>query len=80
MTLTPKPIPTLRSLLRQASHLRWAALGVFGAWLCFCFARAWCSALVVLTVSMEPTLRRGDLLLLKHCNAAEVQVGDIVAF
>lgn len=37
-------------------------------------------ALVVLSGSMEPTLKRGDLIFIDHLPAASLAVGDIVTF
>lgn len=36
--------------------------------------------LIVLTESMEPKIKDGDLIIVNDCNASDVQVGDVIAF
>ncbi len=38
------------------------------------------SNLVVMTDSMEPTFKQGDMICIKPCSMDEVQIGDIITF
>ncbi len=71
-------MPVLR---RAGGALLWAtaALGVLSGALWFAHALGWVQPLVVVSGSMEPTIRRGDLLLALPVRATDVDVGEVTS-